>query len=637
MALSSTELSLSFATLTPESKTAQTHLASLVAKHRQHAGGSPIDLVLATRSRHLTNSNTTSSDAYDADSRSKYAIIFTFGRKGHGRGSEWIVGKLYFNKHEQQIDMPICSSRSRCFKGRELFEVFVHPKSGVLMIRNVNDNHSLWYLNADNQGDHVELRNKEEYVLHMSTNLLRIGSLHYAFRYSIESTSAYLASRKVYMQRQFGNWDIPYCFAIQPQPDHIRLRHVILHNVIAKGDTCVVRAGVDRKNGKPIACKTIQCSQDNIEAVVNEISIASILAAHASSGLVPLLFKSCGHGYPLPCSRTEVEDMHLVMPYAPFTFETAPWQDIGPSTKLALFRHALEGLKNLHAAGIMHRDINPSNLLVLSLQPAAASLSDFGMAKVGPQDSEKVLGLLAYQAPEIATQRTYTNAIDIFSLALSILASFDGCIWSGPLSDHERYSTILDHLARLETRMPDGLATLLSAMLSQDPSHRPSAEDILADEVWQQIAEPGSASTADRHISEKSFSMQQSNHGDSPSSSLGMGDGPNQSLRPLTPDAPLFSSRSNSNTSSADDSTQRMKRSDGPPPSSIANDDASSTAEVLGWDDMSEQMNRSEAPSPPSTVNDNNAAFNEPGLVGMNERVERANAPTPSSAADSNT
>ncbi|PNP54865.1 hypothetical protein THARTR1_04554 [Trichoderma harzianum] len=500
----------------------------------------------------------------------------------------------------------------------------------------MNDNHSLWYLNADNQGDHVELRHNEACVLHMSTNLLRIGSLHYAFRYSIESTSAYLASRKAYIQERLGNWDIPYCFAIQPQSDHIRLRHVILHNVIAKGDTCVVRAGVDRKTGNPIACKTIQCSQGNLEAVANEISIASILAAHASSGLIPLLFKSCGHGYPLPCSRTEVEDMHLVMPYAPFTFETAPWQDIRPSLKLALFRHTLEGLKNLHAAGIMHRDINPSNLLVLSLQPAAAVISDFGMAKVGLEDSEKALGLVAYQAPEVAIQRTYTNAIDVFSLALSILASFDGCMWSGPLSDHEHYSAMLDHLTRLETRMPDGLATLLGAMLSWDPSHRPSAEDVLADAIWQQITELDSADTADRHISEKSSSMQRSDDDDLPSSSLGMGDELDQRLRPLTPDAPSRSSRSNSNSSSADDSTQRMKRSDAPPPLTIANDDASSTAEVLGWDDMSEQMNRSEAPSPPSTIDDTNAAFNEPGWVGMNERAERANAPTPSSAADSN-
>ncbi|KAM0248812.1 hypothetical protein ACHAQJ_009323 [Trichoderma viride] len=610
MALSSAELALSFATLTPESKVAQTHLASLVAKHRQDAVGSRMDLVVATR--HLTN---TTSNAHDLDSRSKYAIIFTFSRKGHGRNSEWVVGKLDSNKREQHIDMPICSSRSRCIKGRELFEVFIHPKSGALKIRNVNSNHSLWYLNADNQGDHVELRKNEEYVLHMSTNLLRIGSLHYAFRYSIESASEYLARRKVYMQTQLGNWDIPSCFAIQPQHDHIRLRHVILHNVIAKGDTCVVRAGVDRTTGNPIACKTIQCSQDIIKAVVNEISIASLVAAHVSSGLVPLLRKSCGHGYPLPCSRTEVEDMHLVMPYAPFTFETAPWQDIHPSLKLALFRHALEGLKNLHAAGIMHRDINPSNLLVFSLQPATAAISDFGMAKAGSQSAEKTLGPLAYQAPEVATQETYTNAIDIFSLALSILATFEGCTWPGPLSDHEHYSTMLDHLAHLETRMPDGLATLLSAMLSWDSSHRPSAEDVLADAVWEQITEPDSVSASDGHSSEKISTMLWPDDGDLPLSASDGGDGLDRRLRLLTPDAPPRSSSSNSNTSGADDSTQRMERSDAPPPSSIANDDASSTAEVLGWE------NRSEAPSPPSTATD---------WVGISERTERANAPSPS-------
>ncbi|KAL7931189.1 kinase-like protein [Trichoderma chlorosporum] len=605
MALSSAELALSFATLTPESKVAQAQLASLVAKHRQGAVVSPMDLVLATR--HLTNRS--SSDAHDPESCSKHAIIFTLGRKGQGRDTEWVVGKLDANKHDQQIDLPICSSRSRCIKGRALFEVFIHRKSGVLMIRNVNDNHSLWYLNADNQGDHVELRKNEEYVLHMSTNLLRIGSLYYAFRYSIKNTSAYLASRKVYMRTWLGNRDFPSCFAIQPQHDHIRLRHVILHNVIAKGNTCVVRAGVDRKTGNPIACKTIQCSQDNIEAVVNEINIASIFVGDAFSGLIPFLFKSCGHGYLQPCSRTDVEDMHLVMPYARFTFENAPWQDLCSSLKLALFRHTLEGLKNLHAAGIMHRNINPSNLLVFSLQPAAAAIGDFGVAKLGSRNVEKSLGPLAYQAPEVTAQETYTNAIDIFSLALSMLATFEGCMWSGPLSDHEHYSTMLNHLDRLETRMPDGLATLLRAMLSQDSSHRPSAEDVLADAVWEQITEPDSVNTSDRRSSEKSPSMQQPDDGDLPSFDLDRGSELDGGLRLPTPDAPPQSSSSNSIISDADDVVQRMKRSDAPPPSSVANDDASSTAEVLGGNNGSERMNRSEAPSPLSTTHEANSTY----------------------------
>ncbi|OTA07164.1 hypothetical protein A9Z42_0080470 [Trichoderma parareesei] len=501
--------------------------------------------------------------------------------------------------------MPVCSPRSRCIKGRKLFEVFIHPKSGVLMIRNANANHSLWYLNADNRGDHVELRATEEHVLHMSTNLLRIGSLHYALRYSIESASAFLASRKAYMQVQLGNWDIPSCFAIQPRHDHIRLRHVILHNVIAKGVTSVVRAGVDRKTGNPIACKTIQCSRGDVEAAVNEISIATIIAAHSSRGLVPLLFKSCGHGYPLPCSQAEFEDMHLVMPYAPFTFDTAPWQEISASLKLALFRHTLEGLKNLHATGIMHRDINPSNLLVFSLQPAAAAIGDFGMAKVGSQSAEKPLGSLAYQAPEVATHETYTNAIDIFSLALSIMATFEGCMWSGPLSDHENYSAMLDHLARLETQMPDGLATVLRAMLSQDSSQRPSAEDVLTDAVWEQIEEPGSVHILSLQSSEESFSMQRPDN-DLPLPGSNVGDGLDRSLQSPIPELSTRSSNPSSNTSSADDSNQRMKRSDAPPPSSIGSDNANSTAETHGRDHSRERMSRSEAPSPSSAANDDN-------------------------------
>ncbi|KAL7917015.1 kinase-like domain-containing protein [Trichoderma austrokoningii] len=470
----------------------------------------------------------------------------------------------------------------------------------------------------------------------MSTNLLRIGSLHYTFRYSINDTSAYLTNRKEYMQKRLRNWDIPSCFAIQPQRDHIRLRHVILHNVIAKGDTCVVRVGVNRKTGDPIACKTIQCSHDNIKAVLNEIKIASLITTHAFSGLVPLLNSSCGHGNKLPCSQIGVEDMHLVMPYAPFTFETAPWQDMQPSLKLALFREALEGLKNLHAAGIMHRDINPSNLLVFSLRPAAAAISDFGMAKTGFQSANKSLKLLAYQAPEVATQETYTNSIDIFSLALSILATFEGCIWSGPLSDRQRHSTMLNHLARLATRMPDGLATLLSAMLSWDPSHRPSAEGVLADAVWRQITDSDSGSTSDRHSREKSSSIQWPGDDGLPSLGLNKEDGSDRMLRRPIPNTPPRSLSPDSNTSGADDMTQRMNRSQAPPPSSIADDGVSSTAKVSDWDDtMSEQMNRSQAPPPSSIADDDvSSTAKVSGSNNMSEQMNRSQAPSPLSTAN---
>lgn len=117
---------------------AQTHLASLVAQRRSDAVDSRMDLVVAARP-----SDTISSDAHDPASQSRYSIVFTFSRRSHGGDSEWVVGKLDSNKREQRIDLPICSPRSRCIKGRKLFEVFIHAKSGVLMIRNANADHSL--------------------------------------------------------------------------------------------------------------------------------------------------------------------------------------------------------------------------------------------------------------------------------------------------------------------------------------------------------------------------------------------------------------------------------------------------------------------------------------------------------------
>ncbi|KAH8768420.1 kinase-like domain-containing protein, partial [Diaporthe sp. PMI_573] len=166
---------------------------------------------------------------------------------------------------------------------------------------------------------------------------------------------------------------------------------------------------------------------------------------------------------------------------------------VAPATRLALFHQVLEGLRNLHAMGIMHRDISPRNLLVFSLAPPRAAICDYGKSKVGTRGHEAALGPQGFTAPEVGGLAGYTSAIDVFSLGLSILANFG--LWAGgneSPSNPEIYQLVLQHLAGLEGRMPDGLGALLRSMLAWDPAERPSAEDAVAHQVWEQVAVTGS-------------------------------------------------------------------------------------------------------------------------------------------------
>ncbi|ROV88034.1 hypothetical protein VPNG_10350 [Cytospora leucostoma] len=131
----------------------------------------------------------------------------------------------------------------------------------------------------------------------------------------------------------------------------------------------------------------------------------------------------------------------------------------------ALFHQLLEGLKNLHSMGIMHRDISPKNSLILSLGPKPrAAICDFGKSKIGTTGMSRSLGPPAFIAPE---DQLYTSA----------------------MGNEGGYKTVLKELASLreQGQIPEELGALLRSMLSWDPVDRPTAAQALEHEAWKGI------------------------------------------------------------------------------------------------------------------------------------------------------
>ena len=98
-----------------------------------------------------------------------------------------------------------------------------------------------------------------------------------------------------------------------------------------------------------------------------------------------------------------------------------------------------DGLAAAHAAGIVHRDIKPDNILVS--KSGYAKLADFGLAKLversRPEDVTRavnqdhtrpglVVGTVAYMSPEQAAGKPLDSRTDIFSFGVGALRTAGG-------------------------------------------------------------------------------------------------------------------------------------------------------------------------------------------------------------------
>ena len=186
----------------------------------------------------------------------------------------------------------------------------------------------------------------------------------------------------------------------------------------------------------------------------------------------------------------------LVMEYVPSRTLSELLRDEGPLEPRRAARIAAQiadGLAAAHAAGTIHRDVKPGNILVT--EGDVAKISDFGIARTTGDQQLTSTGLLTgtptYFSPELARGEDPAPPSDVYALGATLYTVVEGAT---PYPEQRNALALLQKIAHEEPPPPANagpLAGPIGRMMDRDPSSRWSMVETA--QALHRVADRGTA------------------------------------------------------------------------------------------------------------------------------------------------
>ncbi len=256
-----------------------------------------------------------------------------------------------------------------------------------------------------------------------------------------------------------------------------------LGEVVGRGGMSTVYRATDAVLGRTVAVKVLS------PALADEDPVWGARFEREARAAASLTHSGVATVY-----DTGVEDgtRFIVMEFVPgrslatIVTEEAPFE---PARAVEIGAQVADVLSAAHAAGIVHRDIKPGNVIVGP--DGRVKVLDFGIARAGDgtalTQTVAVLGTAAYMAPEQASGQRADARSDIYSLGCVLYAMLAGSPpFAGELAAavlHQHVTAAPRPLRELAREVPPPLAALVEKMLAKSPDARPQSAGEVRDRL----------------------------------------------------------------------------------------------------------------------------------------------------------
>ncbi|KAL8921378.1 MAG: hypothetical protein Q9172_004042 [Xanthocarpia lactea] len=390
----------------------------------------------------------------------------------------WVIGRgsaLKFGEH-RSVDILLAAPGSAHTQKASTAHVFLsmHQSSGAWLLA----------AGAPMKVDDESLARGDKICLFRPKTHIRLLNLQYVVEFVVntpELEQRYLEARRSLFESREMSIPATGIPGIPSRSD-IVCGDVVFRHPLGMGTFGEVFEAIDQKTGDLRVVKRIVCKKPEA-AIAAEDEIEALLRFSNCIGILNLLDWRTIQGDRSLEWKGQHIDIYLVHKKG-ISFDRHYWiTQTSPDWALrrSLCHQLLAGLKTIHAALYMHRDITPQNIILFDNgQQSEAALCDFGKVCNQPSHDDTCLAAWTFLPPELekGRKRIYNQSLDIWMLAFALTLSWFPHTRQLSQSSHQithpKFNLLQSHLRQQETQSA-GLSHLLGQMLSWDPNRRPTA------------------------------------------------------------------------------------------------------------------------------------------------------------------